>query len=166
MLAGIKKDRGFRGAFCPDGRRVLAFEKNHLKLWNLDTGAALQSFEVKSHDCRCLAFAPAREEVLVAGLDERLRVFDVRTGKEQRRSPRHAGPLATLAVGPDGRTAVSVDDRDVIAVWDMHTLEKRWSWRTPGRVHAVALSPDGQLLATGNGNGSIYLIRLPQQGER
>ena len=63
--------------------------------------------------------------------------------------------------GPDGKTAASVDDRDRVTVWDTTTMQKRWEWRAPGRVLAVALSPDGEHLATANGNGTLYLLRLP-----
>ena len=41
---------------------------------------------------------------------------------------------------------------------------KVWEWTPPphfGGVHGVALSPDGRDLLTANGDGTVYVIRLP-----
>jgi hypothetical protein len=35
------------------------------------------------------------------------------------------------------------------------------TWNLPGAVHGLAFSHDGQRLAVGNGDGTIYLFRLP-----
>jgi hypothetical protein len=37
---------------------------------------------------------------------------------------------------------------------------KRREWTLPGVVHDVAFAPDGRHLATANGNGSVYILRL------
>ena len=33
-------------------------------------------------------------------------------------------------------------------------------WQLAGSVRRLVFSPDGQFLATGNGNGTVYILRL------
>ncbi len=51
-----------------------------------------------------------------------------------------------------------------VVVLEVTTGQTLWEWRVPvqiGGVNAVDLSPDGRHLLTANGDGTIYVIRLP-----
>jgi hypothetical protein len=34
-------------------------------------------------------------------------------------------------------------------------------WRLPGPVYDLAFASDGRHIATANGNGTVYILRLP-----
>src|SRR5687768_14396433 len=48
-------------------------------------------------------------------------------------------------------------DTGQVRVWDVATGKTRWVAREPRGVRAVAISPDGTLVASGNFGGQIYL---------
>jgi hypothetical protein len=38
--------------------------------------------------------------------------------------------------------------------------KRRAEWRFPGRVRGLAFAADGRHLVLGNGNGTVYILRL------
>ncbi len=92
--------------------------------------------------------------------------------------------IHSLAVFPDGKRAVSsvglaAGQRDSqgrdrgsapgeVIVWDLETGLSQWRTEHVGAVDAVAVSPDGRLLALGGGLGGVRLLDLetgkPRQG--
>ncbi len=62
----------------------------------------------------------------------------------------HEGPIAAMALGPDGHTLATGSDDRTVRLWNLSAtsaipeLHDRES-----SIAALALSPDGRLLATG-----------------
>jgi WD40 repeat protein len=54
------------------------------------------------------------------------------------------------SAGRDGR----------IIVWDVAAGDKFREWHLPGPVWDIAFAADGRHLATANGNGTVYVLRL------
>ena len=50
-----------------------------------------------------------------------------------------------------------------MTVWDVEKRNVLKSWELPGGVGAVAFAADGRHLATANGNGTVYILRLPDE---
>jgi hypothetical protein len=48
-----------------------------------------------------------------------------------------------------------------IVLRDGTSCAKRHEWQLPGEVNRLAFFPDGRHLATANGNGTVYVLRLP-----
>jgi WD40 repeat protein len=68
--------------------------------------------------------------------------------------------IASIKFAPDGATlAASAHDGRVV-VWETSSGTKRHDWQFKGVVQDVAFSSDGRHLATGNANGSVYVLRL------
>ncbi|GAB4406528.1 MAG: hypothetical protein OHK0053_32810 [Microscillaceae bacterium] len=83
----------------------------------------------------------------------------------------HASTVGTILFTPDGKTLISVSEDKTIRFWDVRTGELKKTLRgqvgegPEGKIYAVAISPDGQILAVGgylsfNNDAEYGRIRL------
>ncbi len=81
--------------------------------------------------------------------------------------PEQPGPIAGLALGPDGRTLVALSLASA-TLWDVSGAAPRALGPTlrgnGGRLWAAAWRPDGQLLATGSLDGLVELWAVDARG--
>src|SRR5439155_2834158 len=105
-----------------------------------------------------IAFTPDGNQIISSG-GHNIRVWDAATGQELREV--HVTNLMGLAVSPVGPLLATAQNGNV-SVWDLGTLETKFSHETSG--FAVAISPDGSLLASGGRSGSVTLWNA-QTGE-
>jgi WD40 repeat protein len=74
--------------------------------------------------------------------------------------PGWSGVVKSFAFSPDGgRLASTGMDRRLI-LWDAATGEKRREWLLGVEPRCVAFSPDGRHVATGNSDGTAYVLRV------
>jgi WD40 repeat protein len=117
------------------------------------------------------AFHPDGRRLVTVGTDQRtLSLWDTATGKRLRKFEGHEDPVDAIAISPDGkRMATSGTPQAYIRtpfkgyvgdpgiwVWDLDTGAQLPF--IPGRAGTLAYSPDGALLAAGNGLGALWLI--------
>ena len=78
------------------------------------------------------------------------------------------GDLSAVAVAPDGKTVVTAGVSGAICLWDTEARPARRNFVLlfpPGHpVAGLAFSPDRRHLATGNPDGSVYVLRLAARG--
>ena len=71
-------------AFAPDGRQVLAIDKEGmLHLWDANTGQLLRTIQPHPSDTlgvQSIAFSPDGTQILSGGMDQTVKVWDARTG--------------------------------------------------------------------------------------
>ncbi|QDV47678.1 Serine/threonine-protein kinase PknB [Stieleria neptunia] len=74
----------------------------------------------------------------------------------------NAAPVNGLAVTPDGKRALSVDELGDVKLWDLHAPDdsgqRLGTHNEP--AHAVAISPDGRTAATGSKLGKVCFWNL------
>lgn len=111
-------------------------------------------------------------QLLVSGSSDRtITVRSLRTGKVLRTLSGHSGPVSAVAIGSDGQTLVSGSWDNTIKVWNLNTaltqshilgdgLLCTLNGHTNG-ISCVAISPDGQLLASGSEDSTIKLWYIP-----
>jgi RNA polymerase sigma factor (sigma-70 family) len=126
----IQPQRGYFSsfAFSPDGRSVaLNFnEDKAISLWEVSTGK--ERFRFPMAGASCLSFSPDGRFLAAGtwqdkGLQDRIVVWDVRTGKElgSFQGPRHT---TKLAFTPDGQRLISASSDTTALVWDAAALTR------------------------------------------
>ena len=150
-------------AFAPDGKTLAEAAPSRVRLWDVQTGRALDTFD-PGRASGTVAFDAAGKKLVTAGgvciWDMSRRVVVRRLGQSDR-----AANLAVIS--PDGKTVAGVADfTGGIRLWDVDTGQEK----LPGSGHldevtAVAFSPNGRFAATGSGgDGSVCLWDLTRGG--
>lgn len=166
-------------AFSPDGRTIVSGSNDgSVWVWDVKTGEHRQILTAEQEWVSSVAFSPdgkiiASGGACVEGMCPGITLLDTQTGE---RLKSFGGAYTTLSVcfSPDGKMlASSGDDWDSnIRLWDVQTgellktLKKRTAFEDfKGRdVNSVVFSPDGNMIASGSGHGTIRLWN-PNTGE-
>lgn len=156
-------DAVFAAAYAPDGRRVATASRDRTaKTWDANTGAELLQFrEGHEFTTATAVFFPDGKRLLTTAIDNTTRIWDVATGSE-------LAKLRLQGTGLRGAAAVSHDGRWIVTGSQRPHDNEAWAaklWNVAdGRlvhelkghkteVSAVAFSPDGRLVFSGDRNG-------------
>ncbi len=152
--------------FSMDGKWLAGAVRNGLdtrvQLWEVATGREGRSLNFGS-PVTSIAFAPQGDSLAVTGVDAALWLYDWRSGKDIRAFRGACSAVEHMAWSRDGKLLATVPDdhytfKYLIHVWDCQTgKEAKRLAGHKGEVCAVAFSPDGTTLASGDGGGVIKL---------
>nr|WP_272923943.1 helix-turn-helix domain-containing protein [Streptomyces sp. SID3343] len=150
-------------AFSSDGS-VLATGDSHgrVTVWDIAQRRVLFAHSnLEAHQGAVAALKYARDGHLVSvGEDGILQLWS-RLGQTLERTLRDSsGPLADVDVAADGPTAVTAGLDGNVHVWDLVAGTSRVLPGRHGRIRAVALSPDGTTVATGEWLNAVGLWNL------
>ncbi len=139
-------------AFSPDSQWVVAASPGgYIRQVKLSSGESWPLLG-NQEPVNALAVSPDGRHLATAGRRELL-IWDMSTGKLVSRRRLH-GPLPhrrALAFTPDGQRVALIAGPDQVAIYDLQSLRPAKTQTYPvGRASALAISPDGQTLATGS----------------
>lgn len=166
-LGALKGETGIRGsvALSPDGRLGLqGSDEGQLILWDLQAGQAVRELRPRTGNTAVIsgvAFARGGRFGLSGGaLSAPLQLWDLQTGQQALEFEGNkigsvaVGPfISSLAVSPDGRTAITGGSDKIVYVWDLKSGKKlRKFTKHTSFVNAVAISPSGRFAISGGSN--------------
>ncbi|MGD2205177.1 MAG: BTAD domain-containing putative transcriptional regulator [Anaerolineae bacterium] len=147
-------------AFALNQQRIAQRETAVAHSLNLATGAQLALSE--SDTDLALALALAANQIANPPPQARLTLAEAAYAPGTRRVFQgHTAPVQTVAIDPEGRTALSGSADGSLILWNIETGEAlRRLEGHEGTVHSVAFLPGGQQVLSGSADGSLILWDL------
>ena len=156
------RERVWTVALSKDGATALsAGMDGTLGLWKVETGERIRVFEGgHKGSVMCAAFLKEGAQVLSGGADGRMVLWDASTGARLKSVDAHRGEISGLAIGPDGRTAVTTCGRMIpaegagpaeggLAVWDLEAGRRLRVMPERSEFLWAAFTPDGRSVIAG-----------------
>jgi WD40 repeat protein/class 3 adenylate cyclase/tRNA A-37 threonylcarbamoyl transferase component Bud32 len=150
-------------AFSPDGLMAATGSFDHtVKVWDVKEERECSHLIGHTSNVWSVAFSPDGTRLATSSgetvwgiaeetsVDNTARIWDVRTGQEQRVLEGHASNIWCVAYSPDGKRLATGSADKTVGIWEAETGKLITTLKGhEGFVMAVAYSPDGRLLASG-----------------
>jgi WD40 repeat protein len=152
--------------FSPDGKTLITGGGRNdpqMRLWSVETGENLSQVRAQRTAISALAISPNGKTLVSGGEDAGINFWDWQTGEYQAIILDHDGSITSLAIAPNSKFLVS-GSLDGIRVWDLlaHPQRPLYTLADLGNpTQAIAIHPNGDILASGDINGTVKLWNLP-----
>ena len=136
--------------FNPDGGLLASGSRDKtVKLWDVASGRGIRALTGQAYAVRWATFSPDGRTLAVGGMAKGLKLWDLETGQATVTLNGHTTPVRCAAFTPDGRCLATGAHRDgAVRLCDLATGREVRAFRHfHGTPTAVAISPDGKLLA-------------------
>jgi WD40 repeat protein len=178
----------FAVAFRRDGQTLVSGDRlGNLTLWDATTGArnhlfppekfgiwwvgfspdglALAAIVGKLDETECAlkvwdvtAFRADSAAVATGDIDRSVRLWDMATGEERRRGPRHESAIGSIAFNPAGDLVASGDEKGLIKLWEVQTGQERPPLEGhKAKIKVLVFDPSGKTLASASRDGTVRL---------
>ncbi len=144
-------------AFSSDGTLLLSADSRQVTLWEVPAGKRLE--EQPKGASAPAGFAPDGELVAAALSEASIGLWEARTGRLVLAMPAPSTP-ARMVFSPTADQLLSahfMDGQTSISTWNINTGTATRLTSLSGRVWAMAVSPDGRLVVTGDTEPSLKL---------
>lgn len=153
-------------AISPNGIIASGSDDGTIKLWDLQTGKLIGSITSERKNYQAINYLTISRDgkILASGNGSgKIKLWNLQTRKLIRTLSGHGGEVWSVAISPDGQTiATSSTDYSYLTIPGGDTANiKLWNVKTGklirsfsghfADVRAIAISPNGQIFATGGG---------------
>ncbi|OFX85306.1 MAG: hypothetical protein A2W99_14930 [Bacteroidetes bacterium GWF2_33_16] len=116
-----------------------------------------QKFTKRGHKVLCIAYSPDMKYIATGGVDDRIVLWDAKTGNPIREMINKNWPLA-VKFTPDGKYIVSAGREERVRLWDVNTGKMvREMKGHRDQILSMDISPDGRYAITGSIDKMIKL---------
>lgn len=134
-------------------------DDRHLKAIGIETGTERLVLAAATPLVHC-SFSPDGSQILTAGTDLVLTVWDAKTGAAEATLSGHTGPITGCGFTPDGNQIVSTSVDATLRIWDRSTGAVLARIPTPSPLLSLALHPWLPRAASGDEGGCVYALDL------
>lgn len=156
------KDVYFR-MLSPDGTTLaIDLREKGIQLWDTTAGKLKETLTSQTGEFRTMVFSPD-SSLFVTGNNSSIELWDTATGEHKAILTQNSGGTEELVFSQDGKVIASCADHEA-RLWDLTTRSQfpttfSSSGGTPG-FHALALSPDGTIFASGSYDAKIRIWNI------
>lgn len=151
-------------ALSPDDHRIAGGDTSgFVHVWRLPEAQPLWRTRAHENWVRRLVFTEDGDRLLSAGDDHAVVLSDARTGESLARFEGHTNWVRDLAFHPPSQLVASASDDGTVRLWSLAELSAPQVavFDVDGAgVRSLAFSPEGQELACGGAQGSVWTIGL------
>lgn len=147
-----------------------------VRLWDVKSGKEREPIKGHTGNLMRLAFAEDGKTLATGSFDGTARIWNLDTGKELAVLEHNKSFVRSVAFSADGSllatgigdnvAMISKDSWGKVSIWDVKTGKSLFTLPVPSRVLTVAFSPDGQNLAAGTADGTVWLWELPAKNAK
>jgi len=171
LAAGIAQAqlRGHGGpvsalAISPDGKRAISgsFDTSAIR-WSLERNVAEQV--MRFHDAAVNAAVYLKDgRIATAGADAHIAIWTPGRQEPDKVLDGHSGPIASIAVSPDGATLASASWDLTVRLWPLKGGTPRVLEGNGQNVNGVAFTPDGSSVVSAGYDASLRIWPLSGSG--
>lgn len=150
----VRIGRGTRTApvaISPETTRLAIATTIGIWLYDSETYQEIALLVPHKPHCTSLTFSPDGRTLATGTADGKIRLWKSETGVSKETLAGHTGPISRLTFTQNGETLISIGDMwrgdRTIQLWNAKTFQHRTTLPLKVRNNAVALSPDGNVLA-------------------
>lgn len=169
QIKRMSEHSSFVNSCCPVRRGppllVSGSDDGTAKLWDMRQRGCVQTFPDK-YQITAVAFADAADKFYSGGIDNEIKVWDLRKGEVSMKLLGHVDTVTGMRVSPDGSYLLSNSMDCSLRVWDLrpYAPQNRCLKIFTGHQHSVEKnllkcdwSPDGSRVTAGSADRMVYI---------
>ena len=155
----------FSLSFSPDGNKLACGTEGDIRIYDVETGTLILG-PLEGHDgyINCVLWSRDGTKLFSASDDKTIRCWDSNAGQQIGQPwTGHTDWISSLSLSPDGTLLTSASLDKTVHFWDTaYGRPVRQHLQHDTTVNSVCFSPSGEFVASGDGDGNIYLWQVPR----
>lgn len=149
----------FAIAYDPAGTRIATgCADGLLRVWNVADGVLVRTFSGHKDEIASVGWCCGGNWIASGSSDRSAKIWDAESGKSVGHFGGHDGPVHLVAIFPDRRSLLTIDQHQTMRCWNVPTGQEIVAKGNVARAEQVAVSPRGDAVAVCAGR-DVNLIR-------